>query len=161
MNLLNRERVLLVGEAGSTSGMFLFQGRQQNPFFPGGEKSVQVVDKNKAVFRPRYAGDVLRFNLDSVRLNEVGIMDFHDAVSCIDHQSDRQESGPGDDELIGGTQFSCRKPEALSHIHDRDDLTMDIQDAKYNFRCFGERGNCRCPDDPFHGPEQEGILLLI
>jgi hypothetical protein len=140
MNLLNRDRVFFEGEAVITSGMTLFQGRQQSPFFTQGEKRVQVVDQDKTVFRPRYAGDILHADRDSGRINEVGTLNVHDIAGCINHQRDRQVAGSGDDELILGPQFSCRKPEALSHIHDRDDRPADIQDAEDDFRCFGKGG---------------------
>jgi hypothetical protein len=119
------------------------------------------MDQDEAVFRPRYAGDVLHIDRDLLRSDEVVAMDVHDIKSCINHQSDRQGSGPGDDELVCGPQFSRRKPEAHSHINDRDDSAADIQNTEDNFRRFGEGGYCRCPDDTFNGPEREGILLLI
>ena len=161
MNLLNRDRVCFDGEAGISSGMDLFQSLQQNLFLPEREESVKVVNKDKALLRPRDSGNVLHVDRDSARCNEVVTRNFHDPVSCVNHQCNCQDPGPGDDELVSGPDCPCGKPEALSHIHDRNDLTLDIKDTEYNFRCFGEGGDSRCPEDLFNGTEREGVLLLI
>jgi len=150
MNLLNRDRVLFAEETDIFSGLPLFQGLQQNPFFSEGEKRLQVVDKDNAVLSPGYAGDVFHPGQDVVRGNPVNALLCHDVVNRIRHQGNRQGARSGDDELISGADFPFRQPESLSHIQDRNNHPPDIQDAEHNSRRFGERGYCRRPDDSFH-----------
>jgi len=144
------------------SGLSLFQCLEQHVLFPGGEKCVQVVDQDETVTGPGYAGDIFRPVQHVANCRDgVALPPLHDAVSFVHHQRDRERSSPGDDELIRGADFFLRQPESLSHIHDGNDFTLDIQDAENDIRCPGERGDCRRPYDPFDRLKSEGILLLI
>ena len=125
------------------------------------EELVQIVDKDKAVCGFGYAGNILHAGQNIIHSNVTGTGIFHNALRSIHHQGNRQRPCSGNDELISRPDFSFRLPEALSHIYDRNNLALDIQNAEDNIRRFGERGYGSRPDDPFHSFEAESILLCV